>query len=151
MIGAAAVPAIAFLMVAFSVRAQALEFLPVVQRIVKETSASDHIFVWGTSPQLYSFSGRRMATRFVSCSHLVGAYASRPRGVTDKAESVIPESWAMFQADWKAHPPVLIIDMSTSDPFWSAHPITQYPVLRAYLRGYRMEGVINGDTIYRRL
>ena len=41
--------------------------------------------------------------------------------------------------------------MSTSDPFWSAHPITRYPVLRAYLSGYRVEGVINGDTIYRRL
>jgi hypothetical protein len=128
-----------------------LNFLPTVQLIVKETSPNDRIFVWGSRPQLYSFSGRRMATRFVSCSHLVGAYASRPRGVTNKGESVIPESWAMFQADWKAHPPVLIIDMSTSDPFWSAHPITRYPVLRAYLRGYRMEGVINGDTIYRRL
>jgi hypothetical protein len=128
-----------------------LNFLPTVQLIVKETSPNDRIFVWGSRPQLYSFSGRRMATRFVSCSHLVGAYASRPREVTAKGESVIPESWAMFQADWKAHPPVLIIDMSTADPFWSAHPMTRYPVLRACLRGYRVEGVINGDTIYRRL
>src|SRR5438445_768342 len=137
MIGAATVPAIAFLMVAFSVRAQAFHFLPVVQRIVKETSANDRIFVWGTSPQLYSFSGRRMATRFVSCTHLVGAYASRPREVRDKGESVIPESWQMFQADWEAHPPTLIIDMSTVDPFWSAHPMTRYPILRAYLSLYR--------------
>ncbi|PYJ27346.1 MAG: hypothetical protein DME90_10360 [Verrucomicrobia bacterium] len=151
MIGAAAVPAIAVLMVAFSVRAQAYHFLPVVQRIVKETSANDRIFVWGTSPQLYSFSGRRMATRFVSCTHLVGAYASRPHEVRDRAQSVIPESWQMFQTDWEAHPPALIIDMSTVDPFWSAHPMTRYPVLRAYLSQYRVEGVINGETIYRRL
>ena len=150
-VGAAALPAIIFLIVAFVGRTRMLNFLPTVQLIVKETSPNDRIFVWGSRPQLYSFSGRRMATRFVSCSHLVGAYASRPRGVTDKGGSVIPESWTMFQADWKAHPPVLIIDMSTSDPFWSAHPITRYPVLRAYLSGYRMEGVINGDTIYRRL
>jgi hypothetical protein len=150
-VGAATVPAIVFLIVAFAGRTKMLNFLPTVQLIDKETSPNDRIFVWGSRPQLYSFSGRRMATRFVSCSHLVGAYASRPRAVTDKAETVIPESWAMFQADWKAHPPVLIIDMSTSDPFWSAHPITQYPVLRDYLRGYRLEGVINGDTIYRRL
>lgn len=150
-VGAAALPSIVFLIVAFVGRTKMLNFLPTVQLIVKETSPNDRIFVWGSRPQLYSFSGRRMATRFVSCSHLVGAYASRPRGVTDKGESVIPETWAMFQADWKAHPPVLIIDMSTSDPFWSAHPITRYPVLRAYLPGYRVEGVINGDTIYRRL
>ena len=151
MIGAAAVPAIAFLIVALSVRAQTFHFFPVVQRIVKETSANDRIFVWGTSPQLYSFSGRRMATRFVSCTHLVGAYASRPREVRDRGQSVIPETWQMFQADWEAHPPALIIDMSTVDPFWSAHPMTRYPVLRACLQRYRVEGVIDGETIYRRL
>ena len=151
MIGAATVPAIAFLIVALSVRAQTFHFFPVVQRIVKETSANDRIFVWGTSPQLYSFSGRRMATRFVSCTHLVGAYASRPREVRDRGQSVIPETWQMFQADWEAHPPALIIDMSTVDPFWSAHPMTRYPVLRACLPRYRVEGVIDGETIYRRL
>jgi 4-amino-4-deoxy-L-arabinose transferase-like glycosyltransferase len=150
-IGAAALPAIGFLIVAFIVRTQTLAFLPTVQQIVKETTPNDRIFVWGSSPQLYSFSGRRMATRFVSCTHLVGAYASRPREVRDKGESVIPESWKMFQADWEAHPPVLIIDMSTVDRFWSAHPMTRYPVLRAFLGEYRVETVIDGETIYRRL
>jgi hypothetical protein len=150
-IGAAALPAIGFLIVAFIVRTQTLDFLSVVQQIVKETSANDRIFVWGSTPQLYSFSNRRMATRFVSCTHLVGAYASRPREVRDKGESVIPESWKMFQADWEAHPPALIIDMSTVDPFWAAHPMTRYPVLRAFLGEYRVETVIDGETIYRRL
>jgi hypothetical protein len=46
---------------------------------------------------------------------------------------------------------VLIIDMSTADPFWSAHPMTRYPVLRSYLPKYRVERVIDGKTIYRRL
>jgi hypothetical protein len=132
-------------------RTQTLYFLPTVRQIAKETKSNDRIFVWGSSPQLYSFSGRRMATRFVSCSHLVGAYASRPREVRDRGKSVIPETWAMFQADWNAHPPVLIIDTSAVDQFWSRHPMTRYPVLRAYLPGYRVEGVINGETIYRRL
>src|SRR3989454_5754384 len=118
-IGAAALPVMGFLIVAFIVRAQTLYFLPIVQQIVKETRPNDRIFVWGSSPRLYSFSGRRMATRFVSCSHLVGAYAIRPREVRDKADSVIPGSWDMFQADWEAHPPALIIDTSTVDQFWS--------------------------------
>jgi 4-amino-4-deoxy-L-arabinose transferase-like glycosyltransferase len=124
-IGAAALPAIGFLVGAF--------------------------VVWGRLPQLYSFSGRRMATRFVSCSHLVGAYASRPREETDKGKSLLPGTWEMFQADWEAHPPVLIIDTSPLGHFWEAHPMTRYPVLRAYLAGYRVEGVVNGATIYRRL
>jgi 4-amino-4-deoxy-L-arabinose transferase-like glycosyltransferase len=150
-IGAAALPALGFLILAFVMRRETLDFLPVVQQIVKETGANDRIFVWGSSPHLYSFSGRPMATRFVSCTHLIGAYASRPREVRDKGESVIPESWDMFQADWEAHPPILIIDMSTVDPFWSAHPMTRYPALGAYLSRYHVERVIDGRTIYRRL
>jgi 4-amino-4-deoxy-L-arabinose transferase-like glycosyltransferase len=150
-IGAAALPAIGFLIVAFVVRTQTLHFLPVVQQIVKETTANDRIFVWGSSPRFYSFSGRRMATRFVSCTHLVGAYASRPREVRDRGESVIPGTWKMFQEDWQAHPPVLIIDTSREDQFWSHHPMTRYPVLRAFLGEYRVQTVINGETIYRRL
>src|SRR5882724_12038715 len=150
-IGAAAVPAIGFLIVAFATRVKELDFLPIVQQIVARTSANDRIFVWGSSPQLYSFSGRRMATRFTSCAHLAGVYASRPREVKDRAESVIPGSWEMFRADWEAHPPALIIDLSTGDSDWATHPMTRYPVLRAYLPGYRVEAVINGRTIYRRL
>jgi len=42
---------------------------------------------------------------------------------------------------------VLIIDMSTADPFWSTHPMTRYPVLRAFLGEYRVETVIDGKTI----
>ena len=147
----AGLPAITFLIAAFAVRTQPFHFFPVVQQIVKETGPNDRIFVWGTNPQLYNFSDRRMATRFVSCTHLVGAYASRPREVRDRGKSVIPETWAMFREDWESHPPLLIIDMSTIDPFWSTHPMTRYPVLRSYLAGYRVEGVINGETIYRRL
>jgi len=148
-VGAPSVPAIGFLIVAFATRTKELDFLPIVQQIVERTSRSDHIFVWGSYPQLYSFSDRRMATRFVSCTQLVGAYANRPRDVKDRAESVIAGSWEMFRADWEAHPPVLIIDMSGLD--WATHPITRYPVLRAYLNEYRVESVINGATIYRRL
>src|SRR5262249_14783792 len=150
-LAAAALPAMGFLVGAFVVRAKTLSFLPIVQHIVTETTPNDRIFVWGSSAQLYSFSGRRMATRFVSCTHLVGAYAHRPREVKDRAESVIPGSWEMFREDWEAHPPALIVDLSTVVPDWATHPMTRYPVLRAYLPGYRMEAVINGRTIYRRV
>src|SRR5215467_14664001 len=150
-IGAAALPAIGFLIGAFVVRTSTLNFLPIVQSIVKETTPKDRIFVWGSLPQLYSFSGRRMATRFVSCSHLVGAYASRPRDETDKGKSLLPGTWEMFQADWDAHPPALIIDTSLLGHFWEAHPMTRYPVLRNYLANYRVESVVDGAIIYRRL
>src|SRR5438552_12389842 len=71
LLGAAALPAIGFLTVAFATRVKELDFLPFVQYIVKETTPNDRIFVWGSSPQLYSFSGLRMTTQFVSYTYLV--------------------------------------------------------------------------------
>ncbi|PYJ15009.1 MAG: hypothetical protein DME94_07610 [Verrucomicrobia bacterium] len=152
-IGAADVPILVFFIMAFGLRKPTLDHRPIVQAIIERTGPTDRIFVWGSRPRLYSFSGRRLATRFVSCTHLVGAYAKRPREVKDRGESVIPGSWEMFRSDWQLHPPVLIIDTSTMDPEseWVAHPMTRYPALRAYLPGYRKEAVINGATIYRRL
>jgi hypothetical protein len=150
-IGAAAVPILVFFIMAFGLRKPTLHSLPIVQAIIEKTGPTDRIFVWGSDPRLYSLSGRRLATRFVSCTHLVGAYAKRPREVKDRGESVIPGTWEMFRSDWELHPPVLIIDTSTMDPSWFAHPMTRYPVLRAYLPGYRRDAVINGATIYRRL
>src|SRR5438046_5097896 len=92
-----------------------------------------------------------MATRFVSCTHLVGAYANRPREVKDRAESVIAGSWQMFRADWEAQPPGLIIDMSMGGLDWATHPMRRYPVLRADLYEYRVGSVINVATINCRL
>jgi hypothetical protein len=152
-IGAAAVPILVFFIMAFGLRKPTLDLRPLVQAIIERTGSTDRIFVWGSRSRLYSFSGRRLATRFVSCSHLVGAYATRPREIKDRGESVIPGSWEMFRSDWELHPPALIIDTSTMDPDseWSAHPMTRYPALRAYLSKYRRDAVINGATIYRRL
>jgi len=150
-IGAAAVPIIAFFIMAFGLRKQTLHFLPIVQGIIERTGPTDRIFVWGSHPIFYSLSGRRLATRFVSCTHLVGAYAKRPLEIKDKGQSVIPGSWEMFRSDWEMHPPVLIIDASTMDSDWSGLPMTRYSALRAYLPGYRREAVINGATIYGRL
>lgn len=150
-IGAAAVPVLVFFTMAFGLRKRTLHSLPIVQGIMERTGPTDRIFVWGSHPVFYSLSGRRLATRFVSCTHLVGAYAKRPREVKDRGESVIPGSWEMFRSDWESHPPALIVDTSTTDPEWFAHPMSRYPALRAYLSGYRKQAVINGATIYTRL
>lgn len=150
-IGAAAVPVLVFFIMAFGLSERTRHSLPIVQRIIDTTSPTDRIFVWGSQPIFYSLSGRRLATRFVSCTHLVGAYAKRPREVKDRGESVIPGSWEMFRSDWELHPPVLIVDTSTMDPEWFAHPMSRYPALKTFLSGYRKEAVIKGATIYGRL
>src|SRR5437868_1637029 len=88
-IGAADVPILVFFIMAFGLRKPTLDHRPIVQAIIERTGPTDRIFVWGSRPRLYSFSGRRLATRFVSCTHLVGAYANRPRDVKDRGERVI--------------------------------------------------------------
>jgi 4-amino-4-deoxy-L-arabinose transferase-like glycosyltransferase len=152
-IGVAAVPILVFFVMAFGMRKPTLDHRSIVQAIIERTGPTDRIFVWGSRSRLYSFSGRGLATRFVSCTHLVGAYAKRPREIRDRGESVIPGVWEMFRSDWQLHPPALIIDTSTMDPNseWVSHPMTRYPALREYLSGYRKEAVVNGATIYRRL
>lgn len=148
---AAAIPVLAFWIAAFVTRTWTLDFFPLVEQITKETSPNDRIFVWGSYPQLYSFSGRGLATRFVSCTHLTGSYASRPIEIKSIGKNVIPGVWEMFEADWAMHPPVLIIDMAPVSPDWRALQMTRFPVLAAHLSEYRLETVINGATIYRRL
>jgi hypothetical protein len=150
-IGAAAVPILVFFVMAFGLRKPTLENRALVRAIIDRTSPTDRIFVWGSRPRLYSFSGRGLATRFVSCTHLVGAYAKRPREIKDRGKNLIPGVWQMFRSDWQLHPPALIIDTSTMDSEWAAHPMTRYPALREYLSAYRKDAVINGATIYRRL
>src|SRR5262249_14993521 len=83
-IGTAAVPILVFFIMAFGMSKPTLEHRPLVQAIIERTGPTDRIFVWGSRPRLYSFSGRRLATRFVSCTHLVGAYAKRPRDIKDR-------------------------------------------------------------------
>src|SRR5262249_33090031 len=72
-IGLSGVPILIFFIMAFGLRKPTLDHRPIVQAIIERTGPTDRIFVWGSRPRLYSFSGRRLATRFVSCTHLVGA------------------------------------------------------------------------------
>src|ERR1051325_6878826 len=77
-IGAAAVPILVFFVMAFGLRKPTLDHRALVQAIIDRTNPTDRIFVWGSRPRLYSFSGRGLATRFVCCTHLVGAHFKQP-------------------------------------------------------------------------
>jgi len=150
LVGAAVVPALGFLVMAFIIRPDTVAFRPIPDYIAANTSAEDRIFVWGSAPQVYSFSNRRMAARFVSGSHLVGMYASRPHKDIDSSKWIVPGSWAALDADFNLHPPELIIDMSSISSNWDRHPISRYPVLQRHLGMYHLEDTILGARIYRR-
>ena len=74
-IGAASVPAIAYLIMAFAVRTTTLDFFRLCSGSSRN-KPNDRIFVWGSYPLSSTvFPDGGLATRFVSCTHLVGAYA----------------------------------------------------------------------------
>lgn len=147
---AAGVPAIGFLIMAFDIREQTIAFKPITRYVAAHTRPEDRIFVWGSAPHIYSFSGRRMATRFVSCTHLVGMYASRPHKDIDESRWVVSGSWTWLEQDLTANPPELIVDMSPVSPNWDAHPMSRYAFWRRYLAHYRLEETVSGAHIYRR-
>ncbi|MBT5873501.1 MAG: hypothetical protein HOH43_08790 [Candidatus Latescibacteria bacterium] len=150
LLGATAVPALAFLIIAYFVRSDTVAFRPIPEYIIENTKPEDRIFVWGSAPHIYSFSHRRNATRFVSGSHLVGMYASRPHREIDSSKWIVPGSWEMLDQDFEEHPPELIIDMSPISSNWDRHPMTRYPVLKDHLMAYSLEESILGAQIYRR-
>jgi hypothetical protein len=150
LVSAAVIPAIGFLVMAFIIRKDTVAFMPITDYIVAHTQPEDRIFVWGSAPYIYSYSGRRAATRFVGCTHLVGMYSSRPHRDIDESKLILPGSWDMLAADWKAHPPKLIIDMSPVSNNWELHPMRRYSVLDRLLKNYSHETTVNGVPIYRR-
>lgn len=151
LVSAAVVPALGFLVMAFIIRKDTVSFMPITDYITTHTQPEDRIFVWGSAPHIYSFSGRRMATRFASGSHLLGMYASRPHKDIDESKWIVPGSWAMLDSDLMANQPELIIDMSPISSNWDVHPISRYPILQDYLETYRLEKTIQGAHIYRRI
>jgi hypothetical protein len=150
LIGAAAAPVLGFLTMAYIIREQTLRFTPISDYVAAHTRPDDRIFVWGSAPHIYSFSNRRMAARFISGSHLLGMYASRPHKDIDETKFIVPGSWDMLDADLTAHPPELIIDMSPISANWEPHPMARYPILTAHLKAYRQETIVAGAPIYRR-
>lgn len=76
-----------------------------------QSSSEDRIHVWGYSPDIYAISGRLPATRFLYNTFVTGMIPWTnldPQKNTDYA--VVPGAREKFLADWRRHPPELVID-----------------------------------------
>jgi 4-amino-4-deoxy-L-arabinose transferase-like glycosyltransferase len=75
------------------------------------TRPDDRILVWGYVPELYFFSHRLPATRFIYTNYLTGLIPWTnldPEKNTDYA--IIPDGWNDFWRDWETHPPAVVVD-----------------------------------------
>ncbi|MEO5768456.1 MAG: hypothetical protein ABIS92_08900 [Polyangia bacterium] len=126
----------------------------VAARIASITAASDSIFVWGNSPQLYILARRSMGTRFSFCNYMTGESPGTPTetGARDADENQLPASWQMLFEDLERQRPALFVDAAAAG--WDGYekfPLARYPRLRDYVDAhYRPVEVSAGVVLYRR-
>ena len=169
-IGAMAVPAIAFWVVAWArdgvmhaaesripvatVRADA-NYAAVVRWLDERDPSRGSLCVWGNSPVLIAESGRPLGCRFVSANFLVGlspATASQTDPAVDASPNIVPGMWARFESDLATRRPRFIVDGSVGNvAYFGKFPPDRYPALwTALQRDYEAIGVVEGMRVFRR-
>jgi hypothetical protein len=78
------------------------------------TRPGDRVLVWGQAPEVYWASDRQPATRFPTTGFVTGASGGRPPERVG-AQYATPGAMRDFLADLRAHPPALIVDMSSAN------------------------------------
>ena len=120
------------------------------REVARWSRASDTIFVWGFRPEIYFYSGRLSASRYLESQPLTGVLADRH---LDRSEAFLPQQAAgrrrELARDLAAHPPVVIVD--GLGPYNPGLAIEQYPELRDVLARYAVVAQTGGARVYRLL
>lgn len=96
----------------------------------------DRIFVWGYHPDLYLYSDRRPASRFLYASFLTGLLPwinADPDVPTDRW--IVPGAMDQLLADLRRRQPRYIVDCSPGyNRYWHKYPLADFAPLAAYVR-----------------
>jgi hypothetical protein len=107
------------------------------------TRPGEKIFVWGFRPEIYYYSQRLGATRFLESQPLTGVPADRH---LERWEPLLPHRRAeLLQQLWTT-PPAVIVD--GLGPYNPRLRMENYPELRAVLEWYRLAATTAGTRIY---
>jgi 4-amino-4-deoxy-L-arabinose transferase-like glycosyltransferase len=125
--------------------------------IREHSSPSDRIFVWGYHPDIYLYSDRRPASRFLYASFVTGLIPwTNTAPERDTAYAIVPGAMETLLQDLTKRPPVFIVDCSAGpNRHWQKYPLEKFPVLQEFIdRRYRVvEGgwfVPQGFRLYQR-
>lgn len=113
------------------------------------TTPKDRIFMWGAYAEMYTWTDRLPATRFITSGFLTGNTPGRP--ADQEGVKPVPGAWKAFDEDVAAHPPTLILDLAPTGYRGSAYyPISRYPELATLVsRDYVEVATEDGIVIYR--
>jgi hypothetical protein len=126
----------------------------VADRIKANTAASDRIFVWGNSPQIYVHAERSMGSRFSFCNYMTG---ENPGSIASSdslstQHNVWRPSWDMLMSDLEARRPQLLVDAAAGGfDGYKKYPMTAYPRLQLYVdANYSKLEDVEGVVLYKR-
>ncbi len=117
---------------------------------VRRAVAPNHpILIWGHLPEVYWRSGRPPATRFATTEFLTGQSGGRPPSRAGM-QYAAPGAWADFDADLRAHPPALVLDLAPANIRNDRYEaLTRFPRFGNYLaHHYRVVGTVDGVVVY---
>jgi hypothetical protein len=119
--------------------------------VTSHSTIHDRVFVWGSYPEVLLAAERLPAGAFVHTDFVVGRSGGRNNPAQTVA-SAIPGAADIMLASLRAHPPVLILDTSTSSRLgYSRYPTSLVPALDRYIHdGYRQIAVVDGVTVWQR-
>jgi hypothetical protein len=126
-----------------------------VGRRIESDACKGSLFVWGYTPQMYYFSGRQPASRFVVPIDTISGYLSGndafERGELDTKSRIVPEHRRLLMEDLERSSPSHIVDTSGGGlAFWSRFPLASFPELDAYVSAhYEPWAVVRGMKLLR--
>jgi hypothetical protein len=123
---------------------------------IRSDACDGSLFVWGYTPQMYYFSRRRPASRFVVPIDTVSGYLSGndafERGELDTKSRIVPAHRRLLMEDLERSAPSHIVDTSGGGlAFWSRFPLSSFPELDTYVSAhYEPWAAVRGMRILRR-
>jgi hypothetical protein len=98
--------------------------------IAATTSPEDRIFVWGFSPWLYGYSGRKPAGRYVFSTYVTGYVPWFPEALDVEEARVVPGSVEALLDDLERERPEIVVDTGA---VMMIRPMRTYEPFAAYL------------------
>jgi 4-amino-4-deoxy-L-arabinose transferase-like glycosyltransferase len=102
---------------------------------------AETIFVWGYNPDIYLYSQRRPASRFVYCSFLTGLIPwTNLAPEKDTSYAIVPGAMEELLADLQKSQPAFIVDCSAGPHRrFEKYPLANFAPLRAYVAEHYVE------------
>jgi hypothetical protein len=123
----------------------------IAAEVQKHSAPADRIFIWGRMPELYYFSQRLPASRFIACSFVVGMTTynfTDPSARYDSSRSA--PMLSMLMDDLTKNHPKLIIDTAPQNfRQFGKYPISGIASLQEFInKNYRLAATLDRLAIY---